>query len=120
MSQENSASSAPVPPDRTTLSAEGEWPPVPRRRKIANAVFWAGCFLGLALIVAPALWLVVGVICARCPDWRWSVLTTDPGPGRRPEEGGLRHAADCLGVLIIAGVISMFTGMYLSEFGRAG
>ncbi len=118
MSQQGGASSVPVPPNWSSATPAGNWPAVPRRRKIANMLFWAACFACLALIVLPALWLVVGVIARALPNWQWSVLTTDTsGLGGGLQEAVYGTLLIGFGVLIVAGFIGVFTGIYLAEFG---
>jgi phosphate transport system permease protein len=90
-----------------------------RRRRTSNAVFWALCFLALALVVAPTLWMVLGVVVRAVPGWSWNVLTTTT----HGEDGGLANAVMgtlvlVLGVLVIAGAVGILTGVYLGEFAR--
>jgi phosphate transport system permease protein len=93
------------------------WPPVPRRRKIGNLLFWGICLIALAVVIVPTVWLAVGVIARALPHFHFSVLTT-----RTTQlSGGLLQPilgtfAITIGALIIGGTISVLTGLYLSEF----
>ena len=96
----------------------GYWPPVPRRRKISNLIFWGVCLIALALVVGPTLWLAGGILARAIPHFHLSVLWTQT---TGTESGGLLQpllgtVTITLGAMIIGGVISVLTGLYLSEF----
>lgn len=70
------------------------------------------------LVVAPVAWIIGDVVARAVVNWRWSLLTnTTVGQG-----GGLANAiAGTLlivaGVALIAGILGIGSGIYLSEFG---
>ena len=87
------------------------------RRKTANAVWWAACFCCLAMVIAPTLWMLIGVVGRALPVFHWSVLVEDSHGGG----GGLRNAIVGtlvlgLGVMLVGGTVSVLAGIYLSEF----
>ncbi|HWF82809.1 MAG TPA: ABC transporter permease subunit [Streptosporangiaceae bacterium] len=115
----SSTSSADLVPPSPRGATTYEWPAVPMRRRVGNAVFWVLCFIGLALVVVPTIWLAAGIVVRALPHFSFSVLTTDT----TGETGGLENAVLgtallALGVLVIGGTISILTGLYLGEFAR--
>jgi phosphate transport system permease protein len=109
------------PPGPVPGAADFEWPAVPVRRKIGNWVFWGLCFLGLALVIVPTLWLAGGIVFHALPHWRWNVLTTTTVNTSSGPTGGLENAilgtlVISAGVIVIGGLVSVITGLYLSEF----
>ncbi|HEY1913975.1 MAG TPA: PstA family ABC transporter permease [Streptosporangiaceae bacterium] len=112
------SSSAAIPGGRGPGSHD-DFPAVRTRRKIANHVFWGLCFIALALVVIPTLWLAGGIVVKAVPHFSFSVLTTRTSG----VSGGLENAVLgtlllAVGVLVIGGTISILTGLYLSEFAR--
>ena len=111
--QRNSDNSqAPFSPLTLSLSLR-----VLRLRKIKNSLAWIIFGLFLALILAPLLWLVFNVVYNSLSDWQFSVLFT-PTEGNG---GGIANAIVgtvyiIIGVGILAGLVGVGTGIYLSEF----
>jgi phosphate transport system permease protein len=108
-----------VAPPGSSPSTTFTWPPVPWHRRIGNAFFWVLCFLGLALVITPTVWLAGGIVVRAIPHFSFSVLTTDT----TGDTGGLENAVLgtvllAAGVLVIGGTISVLTGLYLGEFAR--
>jgi len=95
------------------------WPKVPARRKVGNLAFWLLSALALALVIAPALWLAVEIIGKAVSNWQWNVLVTRTdqlqGGVLQPLLGTL---VITFGAILIASVISILTGVYLSEYAR--
>jgi phosphate transport system permease protein len=76
-------------------------------------------YLALVLIMAPAAWMLIGVLTRAWSHWQWSVLWTKA----TPTGGGLRDQILgtlilMFGVLIIAGSIGVFAGIHLAEMAR--
>ena len=102
----------------TGAGSAGYWPPVSRRRKIGNLIFWAVCLIALALVIVPTVWLAGGIIGRAIPHFHLSVLWTQTTAA---QGGGLLQPilgtiTITIGAMIIGGAISVLTGLYLSEF----
>jgi phosphate transport system permease protein len=91
--------------------------PSSKRRKLVNLlVSRIGTLLALAIVVGPVIWLIATVISRAVAHWRWSVITTST----QGVTGGLANAIVgtlvlMLGVFIVAGVVGVAGGIYLSE-----
>jgi phosphate transport system permease protein len=90
---------------------------VASRRKTVNALWWTACLCCLAMVIAPTLWMLIGVLARALPVFHWSVLVEDSHGGG----GGLRNAIVGtlvlgLGVMLVGGTVSVLAGIYLSEF----
>ena len=87
------------------------------RRKTANRVLWGLCGLALALVVAPIVWIVAGVVSHAVAGWHASVLTHTHAQSPR----GLLNAVIgtftiMAGVVVIAGALGVAGGVYLAEY----
>jgi phosphate transport system permease protein len=84
-------------------------------RAIQDQVFWIGCALGLATIIAPAIWIIFGLLRDSLPLLRPELLVRDTA------HLGLQNAilgtiVLSIGVLVIAGPIGIGSGIYIAEF----
>jgi phosphate transport system permease protein len=91
--------------------------PATRRRRVSTVTWRALTYLALVLIMAPAAWLLLGVLTRAWSHWQWSVLWTQ----LTPTGGGLRDQILgtlilMVGVFIIAGTIGVLAGIHLAEF----
>lgn len=93
------------------------------RRRLGDKFFWFVCLSAFALIMAPALSVLVSVFHQAAPSLSLSLLT-QPTKG---DHGGLRNAIFgtlllLVGVLAFAGTVGVAAGIYLAEFAspRAG
>jgi phosphate transport system permease protein len=95
----------------------GYWPPVSRRRKFGNLIFWAICLIALSLVIVPTVWLAAGVVIRAAPHFHFNVLWT----ATNSLSGGLFEPivgtiTITIAAMIVGGIISVLTGLYLSEF----
>lgn len=96
--------------------ASAAFPSSTWRKAVNLIVFRIGTLVALAIVVAPVVWFIVTVVARAVPHWKWSVLTTTT----QGVTGGLLNAilgtlVLMLGVLIVAGMIGVMGGIYLSE-----
>jgi phosphate transport system permease protein len=95
--------------------------PTTRRRRVTTQAWRVLTYLALILIMAPAAWLLIGVVARAWSHWRWDVLWTQ----LTPTGGGLRDQILgtlilMLAVLVVAGTIGVMAGIHLAEFTRKG
>lgn len=117
-----------LPPSNGSGSPGVEMPPLHAgpslRRRASNVVFWVACALALALVIAPAVSIVGGVVARAAPHWHWSVLTTlGVGLGGGLENEIVGTFVLIIGVALLAGTVGILSGVYLADLcpeGRGG
>ena len=108
-----------MPPRRVGNGGPSAPPVILRRRRVTNSLWWGICGLGLAFLVAPVVWILSGVFQRGISGWRWNVLWTGPaGLGGGLANDILGTLLITFGVAVIAGIVGIGTGIYLSEFCR--
>src|SRR5262245_22336184 len=88
-----------------------------RLRGLWDAMFWILCGLALLAIIGPSVWIIAGLIRDTWPILTPKLLTNTTA------ENGLRNAILgtvllSIGVLILAGILGVAGGIYISEFAR--
>ncbi|HEY6426186.1 MAG TPA: ABC transporter permease subunit [Acidimicrobiales bacterium] len=104
-----------LPQSRSPLTAG----PGTRRRRMGSVGFRVFTYASLILIIAPAAWILLGVLFRATAHWRWDVLWTQLGP----DGGGLRDQILgtlilMFGTLVIAGTIGVLAGIHLAEMAK--
>lgn len=88
------------------------------KRKATDVISWTLSFLGLAVIIAPAVWIIVQVLSTSIPGWQWSIFTQlGSGLGGGLENEILGTVVIVFGVALFAGTIGILSGLYLAEYG---
>ena len=105
---------------RGRLMARRRWPAAPttRRRRVSTVTWQRLTYLALVLIMAPAAWLLLGVVARAWSHWQ---LERPVDHSSRPTGGGLRDQILgtlilMVGVFIVAGTIGVMAGIHLAEF----
>jgi phosphate transport system permease protein len=83
-------------------------------RRLKNRALLCGAGLALLLLVAPLVWVLGGVVVQAARVWNWGMLT------HTTANGGLSNAIVgtlllMAGVLVIAGLVGIGCGVYISE-----
>lgn len=89
------------------------------RRRAFTVLFRVGTFVALGVVVAPAVWVLVGVVAKAAPHWHWRVLWSPLVSGAGGLEGPLVGTLILMaGVLLVAGTIGVLAGVHLAELSR--
>ena len=94
--------------------------PSVRRRRFFTILFRMGTYLALGIVIAPAVWVLVGVVAKAAPGWQWNVLWTPLVSNTGGIEGPLIGTLILMaGVLLIAGTIGILAGVHLAELSKS-
>ncbi len=108
-----------------TLATVAPSPSRPRhslgRRKARNRLVWVLSALALALVVAPVVSILVGVVGRALAHFHFDLLTTFPVGNA----GGLLNSMEgtgviVVGVLVLSGVVGIAGGVFLAEYTKTG
>jgi phosphate transport system permease protein len=92
--------------------------PSNRGRTISEFVFKGAAYAALLLVLAPAVWILAGVVYRAAPHWHWSVLWTSTAGTGGLENAILGTLVLMLGVLIVAGSVGVLAGIHLAELAK--
>jgi phosphate transport system permease protein len=100
------------------ISGSGSWSTdrISTSRRIRNRSRWLGCGLGLLLLIGPVVWILWGVVSKAVSGWQWSIFThatTGTGGGLLNEILGT--LVFIVGVMLLAGIVGIGCGLYISE-----
>ncbi|MGB9484053.1 MAG: ABC transporter permease subunit [Candidatus Dormiibacterota bacterium] len=89
----------------------------PLIRHLRDMGFWILCAIALALVMLPALAIVIALMQQALPGLSWHLFTATTA------NGGLQNAILgslllCVGILVLAGPVGIAGGIYLAEFSR--
>ena len=95
-------------------------PAISSSRRVKNKIWWGLCWLCLLIVVVPVVWILEGIIANAVPNWQWNFFIHTSAT-----QNGLLNAITGTflitgGVAIIAGVVGIGCGVFLSEFCRPG
>lgn len=101
----------------SSAGASVEWgPPIARRRRIRNFVYWASCTVAFACIVGPALAVVISVFHAAAPDFGPALFTKTTAGFAGLQNAILGTLLLLAGVLVVVGIVGVGAGIWLAEF----
>lgn len=96
--------------------AQGHWSTerISLSRRLRDRSYFGFAGLGLLLLVAPLVWVLTGVVEQAARVWKWHMLT------QTTAQDGLANAIVgtlfmMAGVLVVAGLIGIACGVYISE-----
>jgi phosphate transport system permease protein len=93
--------------------------PRKHRRVVFTVLFRVGTFLALALVLAPAAWLLASVVAKAVPHWQWNVLWTKLTPTGGGLLGPILGTLILMaGVLVVAGTVGVLAGLHLAEMAK--
>ena len=87
-------------------------------RKKRNHLWWGVCSVSLAFVIIPVVWIVWGIATQAASVWRWNLFIHTTAT-----QNGLLNAIVgtfliTAGVAVIAGVVGIGCGVYISEVAR--
>lgn len=96
----------------------GDWTRerVSRRRRTRDQMLWVGCGLALVLLLAPIAWILGGVIDQAARVWQWSIFTNTTATSNGLANAIVGTLVLMIGVLVMAGVVGIGFGIYISEY----
>lgn len=90
-------------------------------RRLRSRVFFVLCGVALVCLVGPVVWLLTGVTVHGLSSWRWGVLThPTTGTGGGLSNAIVGTALLIVGVMLVAGIVGMACGIYISEMAPPG